>query len=84
MKRFFVLMIFLPFVIANAVAQDVHSVYGLALDRDEGEGIPMAAVQILSLPDSARTTSATYRHQARVIRNTTPSTSISWCISFTV
>ena len=48
------LMIFLPFVIANAVAQDVHSVYGLALDRDEGEGIPMAAVQVLSLPDSAQ------------------------------
>lgn len=38
----------------SVFAQNRHTIKGQALDKEDGEPIPMAAVQILSLPDSAQ------------------------------
>lgn len=52
MKRFFAVALLCISPIISVVAQDSHTVRGQAVDKENGEPIPMAAVQILSLPDS--------------------------------
>ena len=54
MKRLFSLVLLCALSFIPLAAQNVHSIKGQAIDRDEGEPIPLAAVQILSLPDSVQ------------------------------
>lgn len=56
MKRFFNLLLVLITVSNVALAQNVnnHNVSGVIIDGENGEPLPIAAVQILSLPDSTQ------------------------------
>ena len=52
MKRFFAFTVLCAMAIMPTLAQNTHTIKGQAVDKENGETIPMAAVQLLSLPDS--------------------------------
>ena len=55
MKRFFLVFILLNFVAALCTyGQSTHTIKGQAVDKEDGEPIPMAAVQILTPTDSSQ------------------------------
>ncbi len=54
MKRFLVCFVLYIVMAMPAIAQNTHTIKGQAIDLENGESIPLAAVQILSLPDSTQ------------------------------
>ncbi|MCQ2066973.1 MAG: TonB-dependent receptor [Bacteroidaceae bacterium] len=54
MKRFIAVILNCALAAVPAFAQNTHTIKGQAIDKENGEPIPMAAVQVLSLPDSTQ------------------------------